>query len=98
MPRVTQTSNVGNAFAIQGTLDEAGTVYAQVRLSASAAPSSADLVNDAGTFVSAASWSVTGEGEAAANYSITGSRRRRTMTFTSSGVTRPETCRPARLW
>ena len=62
MPRVTQTSNVGNAFAIQGTLDEAGTVYAQVRLSGSAAPSSADLVNDAGTFVSAASWSVTGGG------------------------------------
>ena len=72
MPRVTQTSNVGNAFAIQGTLDEAGTVYAQVRLSGSAAPSSADLVNDAGTFVSAASWSVTGGGEAAANISITG--------------------------
>ncbi len=72
MPRVTQTSNVGTAFDIQGTLDEAGTVFAQVRQSGSAAPTSADLVNGAGTFVASASWNVNGEGEAAANNSITG--------------------------
>ena len=71
MPRVTQTSNVGTAFDIQGTLDEAGRVFAQVRLSGSAAPTSADLVNGAGTFVASTYWDVNGEGEAAANNSIT---------------------------
>ena len=72
MPRVTQTSNVGTAFDIQGTLDEAGRVFAQVRQSGSAAPTSADLVNGAGTFVASTYWDVNGEGEAAANNSITG--------------------------
>jgi len=60
MPRVTQTSNVGTAFDIQGTLDEAGRVFAQVRLSGSAAPTSADLVNGAGTFVASTYWDVNG--------------------------------------
>ena len=72
MPRVAQTSNLGVSFAIQATLNEAGTIFAQVRASGSSAPSSADLVNGAGTYIDALNWNVNGAGEAAANNSVTG--------------------------